>query len=263
VANFEGGGEVRVDSCYAVGDVDANVVLSSGFGALIGKSASSLRVRNSYATGDVRGVCCGVTLSGLVGATSGTVVIEDSYTRGSLVGRFDQVGIFTGNGVVSNTYSVRTFVATDLIRLPLSDHPIGSYWDFDVSGLGASDPDSRTTSEMTPPYDMDTYFGWDFDDLWQGDPNGLNNGYPFHRWQDERILVTYTPGIGGSIVGETVQERIPGASTSTVAAVPLGDNFFIGWSDGVLENPRNDRSLSEDITVTALFAGPGSKWLVR
>jgi len=57
------------------------------------------------------------------------------------------------------------------------------YWDKDLSGQPTSNGgEGRTTVEMTYPYAVGTYEGWNFTTVWaeDGDVN-LNGGYPYLR----------------------------------------------------------------------------------
>ncbi|NLV44216.1 MAG: hypothetical protein GXY07_06930, partial [Candidatus Hydrogenedentes bacterium] len=66
--------------------------------------------------------------------------------------------------------------------------------------------------------------------------------------------LTYTPGAGGSLLGDTTQTVTHGFDGTPVEAVPLVSHTFAGWSDGVTDNPRKDLNVGSDLDVTALFA---------
>ena len=71
--------------------------------------------------------------------------------------------------------------------------------------------------------------------------------------------LTYTAGDNGSIDGESPQTVTHGGSGDTVLAVPDSGYEFIGWNDGLsdtlhTDNPRVDKDVTGDISVTALFA---------
>lgn len=58
---------------------------------------------------------------------------------------------------------------------------LSCYWDRESSGRnGSSGGVGRTTAEMTYPYAVNTYEGWNFTDVWVADTDyTLNNGYPY------------------------------------------------------------------------------------
>ncbi|MBL7647735.1 MAG: SUMF1/EgtB/PvdO family nonheme iron enzyme [Candidatus Hydrogenedentes bacterium] len=68
------------------------------------------------------------------------------------------------------------------------------------------------------------------------------------------FTLTYAAGPGGTVEGLSPQSVAPGADGSAVTAVPLDGFAFVNWSDGSTLNPRRDRAVGADITVTANFA---------
>ncbi len=68
------------------------------------------------------------------------------------------------------------------------------------------------------------------------------------------FTLTYAAGPGGTVEGLTPQSVAPGADGSAVTAVPLDGYAFVNWSDGSTLNPRRDRTVGADISVTANFA---------
>ncbi|MBN1198970.1 MAG: T9SS type A sorting domain-containing protein, partial [Bacteroidales bacterium] len=56
-----------------------------------------------------------------------------------------------------------------------------SYWDTETSGKSTSSGGlGRTTAQMTWPYDVNTFTGWNFINIWAADDDYTkNNGYPF------------------------------------------------------------------------------------
>ena len=63
----------------------------------------------------------------------------------------------------------------------------------------------------------------------------------------------YTAGIWGSIDGEASQTVFLGDDGSSVEAIGEGDWVFLEWSDGSVENPRQDLGVFRDIAVEAIF----------
>ena len=74
----------------------------------------------------------------------------------------------------------------------------------------------------------------------------------------------YTADTGGVISGLTSQSVTYGGSGSSVTAVPIIGNHFVGWSDGVGTAKRTDLGVSADLSLTAYFAADaaGSHTLV-
>lgn len=69
-----------------------------------------------------------------------------------------------------------------------------------------------------------------------------------------RHTLTYVAGPNGSIAGTSPQIVYIGENGSAVEAVPDWGYYFLAWSDDETENPRTDTNVTEDITVTAIFA---------
>lgn len=70
----------------------------------------------------------------------------------------------------------------------------------------------------------------------------------------ESFSFTYSALAGGKLEGEAKQVVARGADALPVAAVPEANYHFVGWSDGLKDNPRTDREASRDITVLARFS---------
>ena len=54
------------------------------------------------------------------------------------------------------------------------------------------------------------------------------------------------------------QQILPGASGSSVTAVPSEGSRFIRWSDGSTANPRRDLNVAASFSVTAVFSAPAA-----
>ena len=66
--------------------------------------------------------------------------------------------------------------------------------------------------------------------------------------------LTYAAGEHGVVSGELSQVVDRGRDGTPVLAVPDEGYDFAGWSDGSLQNPRQDLNVSQDINVTANFS---------
>lgn len=64
----------------------------------------------------------------------------------------------------------------------------------------------------------------------------------------------YQDGLHGRVTGEALQTVEMGQDGTAVGVAPDPGFFFDQWSDGVKENPRTDRAVAGDLTVTALYA---------
>jgi hypothetical protein len=68
------------------------------------------------------------------------------------------------------------------------------------------------------------------------------------------FTLTYTAGANGSIIGNTPQTVVRGNDAEPVTAVPAPDYEFVSWSDGSTQNPRLDKFINGNLSVTATFA---------
>lgn len=65
--------------------------------------------------------------------------------------------------------------------------------------------------------------------------------------------LTYTAGAHGTISGETIQTVELGKDGTPVTAIADAGHTFQRWSDGSTENPRTDRAVAKDLTISAEF----------
>jgi hypothetical protein len=70
----------------------------------------------------------------------------------------------------------------------------------------------------------------------------------------DQYTLTYLAGPNGAVTGLTPQDVDCGGSGAAVTAVPDPGYHFTSWSDGSADNPRRDRVVVADLTVTAQFA---------
>ncbi len=254
-----------VVECFATGEVTGT---SSIVGGLAG--AQEGIISRCYATGNATGLEGSFgSVAGLVGRQGGDADLHDSFARGNATGPSaigGLVGLQRGAATINRCFSTgiptaNTTVVGGLLGSQQQDGAVTvSYWDTDSSGIatsaGGAEAFGRTTPEMTTPFGVGTYTGWDFVDVWI-EEDEANDGYPFHRWVVPHTL-NYAAGSGGSVVGDLEQVRIPGLSGTSVTALPNEGFEFVKWSDESTENPRQDLKVTSDVDVTAIFIDPNA-----
>lgn len=255
-----------ISESFATGDIN---VPSGWAGGLVGV-AFWATIERSYATGNL--TAADGVLAGLVSRAYDTSIV-DCYARGNIETQHFAAGLVNStHDTITNSYSASRTVARNESPLGLAglvgsaEEPVvASYWDMEISSVDSSHGgEARTTAEMTYPAAENTYVGWDFTEVWDaGDESSPNDGYPFHRWQTTRHTLEYQAGPGGTLTGETTQSRLPGANGAPVTAVADEGLAFLRWSDGSTANPRTDRNVTEDLSVTAEFGDPvAESWVV-
>jgi hypothetical protein len=97
--------------------------------------------------------------------------------------------------------------------------------------------------------------------LWglNADPGKLYIDYLAQKWGS----VTLDNSAGVDTFGNACersqgvcQQILPGASSSSVTAVPNVGSSFVRWSDGSTANPRRDLNVAASFSVTAVFTEP-------
>lgn len=76
----------------------------------------------------------------------------------------------------------------------------------------------------------------------------------------DRFTLNYGAGEGGTIYGLNFQYVPYGDDGSSVTAVASKGYHFLKWSDGIRTNPRVDRNITANLSVTAIFS-PNTKTL--
>lgn len=69
-----------------------------------------------------------------------------------------------------------------------------------------------------------------------------------------QYTLDYRAGQGGSLQGATSQQVAYGQAGSEITAVPASGYRFERWSDGSVNNPRVDRDITANLTLTAVFS---------
>ena len=211
-----------VDNCYTEGSVTGNnsvggligranvyshtnhsnssssVSGNNRVGGLIGDNSISILI-NSYSNGVVNGV--EDSIGGLVGLNEDSL-IHNCYSRSSVSG-YRYVGGLVGynsyhshSPIIEYSYSTGqvsgTIAAGGLVGVSNAGSLIrDSYWNTDTSGTTySSGGEGRTTTDMTWPYDVNTFISWDFTYAWVEDQEHENNdGYPYLDFNTDLLFV--------------------------------------------------------------------------
>jgi len=189
-----------IDKCKATGEVSG----LNQVGGFVGENYHS-DVRRCYSTGFVIG---NDMVGGFVGQNWESTVIN-CYSKSDVVG-FSGVGGFAGyNDLFSylrNSYSIGAVEGNEyvggLVGRRIACTITHSYWNIETSGQTESAGGfGRTTDEMKFPYEINTYEGWDFEEIWAADVDyTINDGYPYLREppvsvDDDLIAVIELPSL--------------------------------------------------------------------
>ncbi|MFZ2188749.1 MAG: ELWxxDGT repeat protein [Candidatus Moraniibacteriota bacterium] len=71
---------------------------------------------------------------------------------------------------------------------------------------------------------------------------------------DTTYTLTYTSGGNGTLSGNANQTVKAGESGTSITAIPDNNYHFTDWSDGNVQNPRTDTSITKNIFAVANFA---------
>ena len=155
VGENEGG---TISACYATGAADG----SSSVGGLVGRNDGTISA--CYATGNADGSS---SVGGLVGWNDGT--ISACYATGNADGSWFVGGLVGYNnlGTISACYATGNADGSSAVGGLVGDNNgtiSASYFDSDVSNRPATDPHSKTTSELQSPTGYTgIYVTWDVD----------------------------------------------------------------------------------------------------
>lgn len=185
--------------CYSKAKVSAD---AENVGGLIGKIKQG-DISESYTLSDVKGKSnVGNFIGFIEGESIFSVIITNCFARGTVDGTDENIGGFFGymeRAQTKNCYAVvdRLVTPTDeesSLTFIGSRHrtlTFGTYW----KGIDNDEDDPvnwelyfRTEQDMKYPFGEDTFNYWDFDDVWQVDPDGkVNDGFPFFRYWNEDV----------------------------------------------------------------------------
>jgi formylglycine-generating enzyme required for sulfatase activity/subtilisin family serine protease len=190
----------NVTNCFTTG----NITAVTNVGGLIGRNYTST-VNKCYSSCTVLGagnvIGAGLNVSGLIGWNDNSTT-SNSYSSGDVSG-VERIGGLIGlnnQTPVSTSYSIGGVNGSNsvggLIGSNSGSAITNSYWNVDTSDNASSaGGEGRTTSEMTYPYDANTYVEWDFGGTWRVDIEyDISGGYPFLQWQVDESYNT-TPDV--------------------------------------------------------------------
>lgn len=180
----------HVEHCQTSGSIQGN----SKVGGLIGGvgayfPAGMVSVRDSFSLAAVN--AGGFHAGGLIGEMLHGD-LRRCYARGTVAGGFIVGGLigYFYDGEASQSYATGELagglpgglIPEKPYGLDLQSLMLDCYWDVEASGQTESGGgEGRTTAAMIHPHSPETYAGWDFDQIWSGDADGRNGGYPYLR----------------------------------------------------------------------------------
>jgi uncharacterized repeat protein (TIGR02543 family) len=126
---------------------------------------------------------------------------------------------------------------------------------FDSAGGSAVAPitqayDSAVVAPADPTREGYTFTGWG-----PSVPATMPAASQTHtaQWTANNYTLTYLAGTGGSIQGDTPQQVEYQTNGSAVTAQADAGYQFVEWSDARTDNPRQDLTITEDLSVEARF----------
>lgn len=239
VGDMTGG---TVSKSYATGDVDG----SEDVGGLVGYNWAT--VNRTYATGNVNG---SRWVGGLIGVTDGGNV-SLSYATGKVTG-----GPYEVAGLIGYTTWDSTVT--------------GSYWDIKTTGKsegveGSASPEiaGLTTAEMTGTDAETNMNSFDFQDVWQTQPEN----YPKLIWpinifkyvggtNPELIVSSYTASPNHVKVGDNVTVEATVKNTGE-ARGSMNVTFYADGEEVANEPVELDADNSTEVTFTIAFEEAGT-----
>ena len=173
-----------------LGLINVQIIGLGQVGSIAGWLSNSI-LTESYATGNVKSERWGT--GGLVGHIS-EGLIHNCYSRVDILMNLEKfgeevwwpIGGIAGyfSGYISNSYSTGTVngdpISGVLGAIGFNKEIVkNSFWDMETSGIERENNDYGEGKKTSDMKDINTFLnaGWDFDNIWNIDPN-INNGYP-------------------------------------------------------------------------------------
>ncbi|MDD4374134.1 MAG: T9SS type A sorting domain-containing protein [Bacteroidales bacterium] len=247
--------DISLYRCSAEGMIFKNAYFDWNFiGGLIGSITSSTtntgsRVIECFAKVGIISEAHN-SYGGLVGTMWYKAEIVNSYAIGSIVANGDRAGGLVGDASLGNGKKsvINSYAAVNIdtdpyasdvrgfVGMPSGGPFEGNFYDIQVAGSTNTDW-SATPKSTAAMKNTETYLeaGWDFDNVWEIDPEGIiNDGYPFLRW-NESSNICYKPfaleivALNDTAVGFEWQ-LMDQSQTSDLAIGPAGfDPNNEGW----------------------------------
>ena len=166
----------EVNSCYNV----ASIYSKNWMGGLIGRNSDEGIISKCYNMGNVTGT--DNWAGGLVGENTG--IISDCYCIGSVICGGHVAGFVGENkGKITNCYSTSFVNGTGEYNGGFAcwhnSEIENCFWNIETSGWTSSTGGTGKTTEQLKK--IETYNGWDFNNIWEIIPL-MNNGYPQFQW---------------------------------------------------------------------------------
>ncbi|MBW6515779.1 MAG: hypothetical protein K0B81_04065 [Candidatus Cloacimonetes bacterium] len=244
-----------------------SVAGSSYTGGLVGYALSA-QINGCYAAGYVE---ADNRLGGLVGVLGGGT-LQESYALAEVSGEYYGGGLVgvRSNGTITRCYAIGNVVVPEPSGGGLVGSVEGStggvndsYWNIETSGQTISAGGTgKNTEDMTYPYDIQTYVGWDFSEVWQADETYIiNNGYPYLNWQDNIDLFTRPADLVAITANGTVSlswdSYLPPARRSGADdrndPVFIGYNVYRNWSQINIEIITEAVYTDEEVAIGNLY----------
>ncbi len=140
----------------------SGIIIANNHAGILAGSVSNTTVINCYGKGDIIGE---EHIGGLIGKVSNST-IRNCYSTTGITGDQNLGGLVgSRSGTISDYHN---------------------YWNVETSGITSSAVGlSRTTEQMTHPYAVNTFNGWNFVNIWAADTEyEVNDGYPYLRAVD-------------------------------------------------------------------------------
>jgi hypothetical protein len=152
-------------------------------GGLVGRSIWSSTISCSYSMGTIRGTSI---VGGLVGSQQESF-ITDCYSRANVYSGSGAAGLVSTmtDATITNSFCTGQVHGQSsvggLVGSHSSSRAINSFWDIETTGQTTSACGfGRLTEQMTFPHDANTFFNWNFTDVWMVDSSySINSGYPY------------------------------------------------------------------------------------
>ena len=252
-----------ISHCHSSGTINSGSVY---IGGLVGINITDSTIEESYSSVDVTG--SSQSIGGFIGANFTDSEILNCYALGLVTSYTTYTGGFCGynRGTITNCFSTGNVIA-----IGNSSGFLGQgdgtesrcYWNTETSDdLSSGTAIGRTTDEMTSPYDEDTYFDWDFTDIWLEDIDySINNGYPYLKDISYVEAEISEPVIGDILINEVCGDDVHPAFQNDgyielinirPYAISL-ENVIIRYYDNGSEEPTSSLELLRTVEPNEYF----------